>query len=154
MPSGLGTQPFGISPYGIGTPITAPVPGGEILRHVVTGEACGGRRIERGDYVFDEYGRPSGMPNAHQLVLLAVSTAKGSSAMIELGHNIRSIERITSNIVYQVSTTVRAAVAHIVERGLIEVVDVVVEQVRPGTVRARLRWRDLSSGVASETEIQ
>ena len=73
--------------------------------------------------------------------------------MRSLGHEIRSIDRITSNFVRRVDSTLRMAVQHIVNRGLIEVVSVDVEVVRPGVALARLRWRDLSSGVEDETLI-
>lgn len=153
--SGWGSQPFGSSPYGIGTPAVADALGGSTLRDASTGEQLGSRKIDpaTGDYVLDENGRILGMSSITQLVLLAVSTTKGSAAMRQLGQELRKIDRITSNLPRRVDNTLRAAVQHIVNRGLIEVVGTEVEVVRPGVVLARMRWRDLSSGKTNEAII-
>ena len=147
---------YGVQPYGIGTPAPVTAATGIALKDPVEGQQQGSRKINpaTGDYVLDTTSmRIQGMSDTKQLVLLAVNTTKGSSAMRSLGHEIRSIDRITSNFVRRVDSTLRMAVQHIVNRGLIEVVSVDVEVVRPGVALARLRWRDLSSGVEDETLI-
>jgi hypothetical protein len=151
--SGFGSQPNGSSPYGIGTPAVSSGTGGKLLRDTSTGRRMGSRRIDpfTKDYVLDENGRILGMNNTQQLVLMAVSTDKGSSAMRSLGQELRRIERITSNFARRVDTTLRACVQHIVDLGLIEVLGTRVEIVRPGVSKARLLWRDLESGVENET---
>lgn len=153
--SGFGSQPFGSSPYGIGTPAVASELGGSLLRDETTGQSWGSRKIDpvTKDYVLDDNGRILGMSDGHQLVLLAVSTTKGSSAMRQLGQDIKSIDRITNNFVRRVDTTLRAAVQHLVDKELIEVLDVTVDVVRPGVTLARLRWRDLASGEVELTEV-
>lgn len=153
--SGFGSQPFGSSPYGIGTPAAATESGGSILRDETTGQAWGSRKIDpvTKDYVLDDNGRILGMSDVHQLVLLAVSTTKGSSAMRQLGQEIKGIDRITTNFVRRVDTTLRAAVQHLVDKELIEVLGVTVDVVRPGVTLARLRWRDLASGEVELTEV-
>lgn len=153
--SGFGSQPFGSSPYGLGTPSTAPSVGGVVLRDAFTGESTGSRKIDpfTGDYSVDAHGRILGMSDTQQLVLMAVRTDKGSSAMRSLGHSLRSIERITTNFTRRVDAELRAAVQHIVNRGLIAVLETSVELVRPGVALARLRWRDLAAGVEQETLI-
>jgi hypothetical protein len=153
--SGFGSQPFGTGPYGLGTPATATSIGGSILRDTTTGESLGSRQIDplTKDYVLDDNGRLLGMSDVKQLVLIAVSTTKGSSAMRELGHELRSIDRITANFAARVRNTLLAAVQHIVDRRLIEVLDVVVELVRPGVAKVRLRWRDVSTQNEETTEV-
>lgn len=151
--AGFGSQPFGSSPYGIGTPAVATELGGKLFQDAASGEQTGSRKIDplTRDYEINDYGRIAGMSNVKQLVLLAVSTKRGSSAMRELGQELQSIERITSNFARRVDTTLRRSVQHLVDRGLITVIDTTVEIVRPGVARARLRWRDISTGEALDT---
>lgn len=153
--SGFGSQPFGASPYGIGTPATAPAQGGKILRDTSNGFSTGSRKIDplTKDYVLDDYGRLVGMGDLHQLVFLAVSTTKGSSAMRSLGQDLRRIERISSNFQRRVDTTLRAALQSLVNARRIEVISTSVEIIRPGVVRTRLRWRDLETGRENEIPI-
>lgn len=151
--AGFGSQPFGSSPYGIGTPSTAPAVGGALLRDTFTGETHGGRYIDpyTKDYVLDENGRTLGMSNTKQLVLLAVSTTKGRSAMRTLGNELLGIDRITSNFLARARNALTFAVQHIVDEGLIEVRGVTAEVIRPGVAFATLQWRDLSTGLDEET---
>lgn len=153
--SGFGSQYFGSAPYGLGTPEAAPDLGGKALTHPDTGEQTGSRQIDPAtkDYVLDDYGRIAGMSNVHQLVLLAVSTKKGSAAMRQLGHELMSIQRISANFARRADSELRRAVQHLVNRGLVEVVGTSVDIVRPGVARARLMWRDLTSfdGAIQET---
>lgn len=152
--SGFGSQPFGSSSYGIGTPAVYSGTGGDVLRDAKTGARLGSRKIDptTKDYVLDSNGRILGMNDVQQLVLLATSTTKGTSAMRSLGQEIRKIDRITSNFTQRVRNTLTAAVQHIVDRGLIEVLGVSVQILRPGTVYVALRWRDLTQGSSSEEQ--
>lgn len=108
----------------------------------------GSRRIDpvTKNYVLDSTGRIAGMKNVHQLVLMAVSTTKGTAAMRALGHEFRKIDRISANLLRRIDDTIRGAVNHLVTRGLIEVVSTSAEVSQPGRAFARLRWRDLTSG--------
>lgn len=144
---GIGSQPAGSSPYGIGTPA---VYGGNLGKPLQDENDVmhGSRFIDpvAKDYVVDVNGRVAGMPNVHQLVLLAVSTTRGTAAMRSLGHELRKIDRITSNFARRVDTSLRSAVAPLVARGLIEVVSTSVEILQPGRAFGKLKWRDLTSG--------
>lgn len=151
--SGFGSQPFGSSPYGIGTPAVAEASGGKILRNASTGKSTGSLLIENGNYVFDDNGRLLGMDDVKQLVYLAVRTTKGSSAMRELGQTLRKIDRITSNIERRVDATLREAVKHLVDKQLVEVTSVTVEHVREGVVIARMAWRNLLTGDADTESV-
>lgn len=153
--SGWGSQPFGTSPYGLGTPAVASDLGGSILRDETTGEARGSRKIDpsTGDYVLDDTGRIAGMSDIHQLVILAVSTTKGSAAVRRLGQELKLIDRITPSTPRRIDATLRAAVQHLVNPGLIEVVDTDVSVVRSGVVLARLHWRDLTTGKVHDTPV-
>lgn len=120
-----------------------------MFRDPATGLSTGSRLIDQTtrDYVYDEYGRTVGMPDVQQLVFLAVSTRKGSASMRELGHELAKIDRITANTARRVDVTMRAAVSHLVARGLIEVQGTTVEVVRAGRIQMSLLWRDLSGQI-------
>lgn len=150
--SGFGTAPFGTAPYGLGTPATAPIPGGTILDDG-TGVQTGSRYIDgtTGAYAFDEFGRVKGMSDARQMVLLALSTVKGSSAMRLLGHNLRDILDITPDFERQVTGTITAAMAHVVSLGFAEIVSIEVKRLHDWTTDhnergalIRMKWRDLT----------
>lgn len=147
--SGFGAQPAGSSPYGIGTPAVADGTGGTILLDPTTNRSTGSRKIDQTtrDYVVDEYGRFVGMPDVQQLVLMAVTTRKGSAAMRDLGHELDRIDRISTNVARRVDLTLRACVQHLVTRGLIEVVGTTVEVVQPGRIQMALLWRDLTGQI-------
>ena len=148
---------FGAQPYGVGTATVAQDLGGSTLKDAAgTGIQQGSRKIDpkTKDYVIDPAtGRIQGMSNAQQLVYLAVNTTLGASALRSLGQEIMLIDRITSNFERRVDTTLRRAVQHIVDRGLIEVVDTQVTILRPGVAVALLLWRDLSSGDDDSTPV-
>ena len=155
MSDGFGNQPFGSSPYGIGTPAVYPGLGGAILRDAKTGASLGSRRIDprTRDYVVDSNGRILGMSKTQQLVYLAVSTTKGSAAMRSLGHELAKIDRISGNFFRRLSTTLHAAVQDLVNSGLIVVLGVRAQLVRPGVVYVALKWRDVSAKTEHSTSV-
>jgi hypothetical protein len=93
------------------------------------------------------------MSDTQQLIYLAVSTTKGTSAMNALGQELMLIDRITSNFARRVDTTLRAAVQHLVDRGLIEVTGSQIDLVRPGVAKILLKWRDVASGKDDATNV-
>ncbi len=148
---GLGTSPLGVAPYGYGTPTEAPVPGGRILDNGY-GVQSGSRKIneETRQYEFDTFGRVVGGGDTRQMVLLAVSTALGSSAQRNLGHDLASIEDIGEDFDRRIDGAYRAALTSLVARGLIEIISITIDRIEtPGTNQEkgafiRLRWRDLT----------
>lgn len=145
--TGIGGSALGTSSYGLGTPDVAPGGGGKIFRDPATGLTVGSRRIdpETKDYSIDDYGRILGMNNTQQLVLLAVSTSKGSSAMRSLGQELRKIDRITSNFKTRVESTLRSCLQFLVDRGVVEFVGIEVELLGQGVARVHMSWRDLTT---------
>ena len=73
--------------------------------------------------------------------------------MAVLGNTLRSIDRITSNIEQRVSAILQASLKDIVDGGLIEVVTVTVNVVRPGVVIAQLRWRSTATGLEDSASV-
>lgn len=152
--SGIGDSPFGLGPYGLGTPAVAPAQGGALLVDQA-GEGQGSRYIDgrTRDFVADQYGRLVGMGNTKQLVQLAVSTEYGSAATIDLGHKLREIQRISDNFTKAVDNVLRTALRKLTDGGLIAILSIDVQRLRSqGGAFARVRWRDLQTGV-EDTEI-
>jgi len=152
---GFGTLSFGEGPYGLGTPATAPVPGGAPLTDVASGEITGSRRIHTSsrDYVFDSYGRIEGMDDVRQLVQLAFLTDRGTSALPTLGHDLRKIDRITDSTRKRIQTAVEVAIEPLVQRGLVELVSVEIRRAHPSGVTLKVRWRDVGAGIEQETTL-
>lgn len=153
--SGFGSTACGSSPYGLATPVTAPQFEGSILRDEFSGETRGSRRIDSytKDYVLDANGRILGMNDTQQLVLLAVSTTKGSAAMRDLGQALSRIERITSNTESLIRSELHSALQSLIDAGRIEFQGIDVDFVRPGVVHVHVLWRDVSTGVLQATAV-
>lgn len=152
---GFGLAPCGVAPYGFGTPATAPEPGGKLFRDTNTGESRTGRYINARtkDYEYDSYGRATGMSTAQQIVQIALMTDKGSSAVADLGHELASLEDITSDFDRRIDTTIRAALQDAVNRKLIRLDSVTSERMGTNGAFIRVRWTDLSTGVQQSTVI-
>lgn len=151
---GFGSQPFGSSSYGLGTPALAPKPGGSLLRDPQTGETRDALLIDakKRDYVLDANGRALGMPRTRQMVQIALATAKNSSAMKGLGLDLGELEVITPALERQIDSALRDAVQHLVDQRLIVVLGTslflagVDDGLPAGAVHTRFNFRDVESG--------
>lgn len=152
--SGFGSQAGGSTPYGIGTPATAPAPGGAVLHNPAANASTGSRRIDpkTRDYVIAN-GRILGMNDTQQLVLMAVLTVRGSSAMPALGHRLGDIETMGDDFDRAVRAAYEEALADLVARRLIEVVGIEIRRLHPGSAHIRIRWRDIESFEEHKLEI-
>lgn len=151
--AGIGSQPFGSSPYGVGTPDVAADLGGTVLAESGTGSQKGSRYIDprTGDYALNtSTGRIAGMDDVKQLVLLRMKTTKGSAAYQRLGHELKKIDRITNNVQTRIAATIEEAVEDLVTGGLIETVALDIQVIRPGVIFARFAWRNLLTGLEDE----
>jgi hypothetical protein len=150
MPA-LGSTPFGLSPFGLGTPIAAADEGGVPLAQSVHAASEGAKHIDpkTRQYAFLENGRMRGMPSVPQMVQLVAQTVVGSSAVRGLGNDL-DIQDAGEDLEAVVKERWRAAYADLVRRGLIELLAVDVERYRTkgGSVlaRTRIRFRDLTTG--------
>lgn len=153
--SGFGSQGFGSSPYGIGVPSVGNPPGGAVLRDPLTGTSSGSRRIDpvTRDYVLDDNGRTLGMSDVQQLVLMALQTVRNSSAMNGLGQSLGDIVVIGDNIERQIASIFENALAHLVARGLVQIISTTVTRLHPGAIKATVRWRDLTTSTEHTSEI-
>lgn len=150
---GAGLFGAGLGPYGYGTPAVAPIPGGAVFRDSATGDQLGARRIDpkTGAYVYDAYGRVEGMSAGAQAVYLACKVESGTSSVSTLGHELRSIDRITTNMARRVEQKIRAALAAAERTGLIRIVAIDVEPMNERGAFARVRWLDLETREERET---
>jgi hypothetical protein len=154
--SGAGIQAAGTTSAGFGTPSTATVPEGAFLRDTKTGRSLGARQIDPNtrDYVLDTNGRILGVNYVRHVVQMSVHTERGSSAVQEMGHRLRTIQRITPNIEQQILTTLTEAVQSLINQGLIEVIGFThfvagdgVNGLNRGAVYGRFQWRDLTTNL-------
>lgn len=157
--SGAGTQPAGTTAAGYGEPATAAVIEGAFLRDTKTGRSLGARKIDphTKDYVLDTNGRILGVGYVKHVVQMSLHTEEGSSVVQEMGHRLRSIERITPNIERQILAILTKAVQPLITQGLIEVVGFShfiagddKNGLRRGSVHGRFLWRDLTTGEEQE----
>lgn len=151
--SGAGTQPAGISPFGLGEPDTALfTPGGAVNVNTSTGLQEGARFIDpyTKQYVYDATtGRAIGMPATRQRVQLAAMTALRSSAQLSLGHNLAAIQTMGDDYEMQVTSTLTAALQPLVDDGSIVLngIDVLRADARSGS-RNVIRFTDLTTNTA------
>ncbi len=147
---GLGGSVFGVSPFGYTEVAHAHAPTGLVLVDD-DGRQTGSRKINAlRTYEFDTHGRARGMGNTRQLVLLAVTTVKGSCVLPYLGHDLTTIKDIGPDFDRRVDNALRGALASLVAEKRVEILLVRVEHLAtPGTTQERgalilLRWRDLT----------
>jgi hypothetical protein len=153
--AGVGSQGIGGSPYGVGTPAVQTDLGGKLLKRDAMSTQTGSRYIDpvTGDYIVSDTGRIEGMDDVKQLVVLRVKTTRGSAGYQSLGQELLKIDRITSNIQRRVESTLTAALQDLIDAEMIVIIDISVEVARPGTVRARLRWRNLLTNLDDEESL-
>ena len=149
--AGVGLQPAGLSPGGVGTPSTAQANAGVPLRDAINSGSLAGRLIDpyTRQYVFDANGRSLGMSETRQLVHLAVTMSRGKSAVKDLGNEMSSIDKITETFVQRVQSVYQNALADLVARRLISIVAIeVTPNVNGSPTRAfvLLKWTDLTTG--------
>lgn len=157
--SGAGTQPAGMSSAGYGEPSTATGISGAFLRDTKTGKSLGARKIDplTRDYVLDANGRILGVGYVQHVVQMSLHTEEGSAVVQEMGHRLRTIERITPNVERQILAILTKAVQPLINQGLIEVLGFShfvagtgVNGLPRGRVHGRFSWRDLTTGQEHE----
>lgn len=153
--SGAGIQGAGLSVAGFGTSPVATGLGGRFLADRINKSVSHSTRLIdpiKRDYVMDEYGRLLGANHVRHAVQMSVHTERGSSAVQEMGHRLRSLQRITPNFERQVLAVLTEAVQPLIDRGLIEVVGFTAYRqgdgqngLARGAVYGRFLWRDLTT---------
>ena len=155
MSDGFGSQGFGSTPYGIGTPTPATAPSGGLLRDPTTGRTMDARRIDPSirDYALDtSAGRILGMSATKHNVIIAVHTELNSSAMRGLGQELRKLDRVTSNFQRRLEATITSCLKHLIDRQLVRVLGITTfragakDGLQPGQTYGRLSFVDLTTG--------
>lgn len=153
--AGFGKQPAGTSSAGYGSPLAGESLPGVILRNARTGQSDSSRLIDSRtrDYALDGgNGRLAGMSDVQQLVQITVTTEKNSSAVRGLGHELKSLDRITTNFERRVLAVLTSALQHLIDQRLVEIVGFAFSKGGPdsgqpsGRALGRLRWRDMTTG--------
>lgn len=123
---GIGLCPAGTCPAGLGVVVSAPAPR---TRAGVTWDTVSPRLdpVTRA-IALDASGTPVLADGVEQRVQIRLSTDKGSSVIRQLGNDLRKIDRITDNFQKRVDTTVRAALADMVNSGEIVLESVTAER--------------------------
>lgn len=157
MPVGAGLAPAGVSPAGYGTPSTTTGPATNVLPDYVTGDTQTGRAIDpvNKTYTLTTDGRIQGVGTVQQLVQVALSTMFNSSAVVGLGLNVASVQEKGSDFQRQVATMVASALADLVRRKLVQIIDVRVDDLpaKPDGAWAVVLWRDLTTGQEQRTNL-
>lgn len=135
---------MGTGPYGFGTPEPGDENTGKPTLDPTTNRSTGIRLIQNGDYVRAN-GRPLGMTRAQQMVLLAVSTDKGTSAVRSVGHELKTIERVTDNFIKRCTQTVESALAPAVALGIVQIRTITVEKTPNRPAYIRVQWFDVEA---------
>ena len=147
-------SPFGLSPYGYGSPALANPNIGLIFKK--SDNSVGSNRFidpSTRDYVIDpDTGRLVGQDAVQQLVYLALVTVKGSSAVTGLGQSFTSIQVKTENIDVIIKNEVNLALNKLITQKLITLNDVFIEFVN-GAALIRVVWTDTSQNKQITTTI-
>lgn len=150
MATGLST-PYGIGPYGLGTPPTAPTPGGLVNRDA-SGVQQGSVAISldnasKGQYVFDAYGRRLGSGNVRHMATLALSTVRGSSCVPDLGERFSEIRKIEDSFEKEQAARITEALSSMVERKIITIDAITVDPGQGHPASTRVRLTDLTQNI-------
>lgn len=159
MPIGAGFAPAGSSAAGYGVPDAAPIPGIAPLPDTKTGLSQTGRFIDpvTKDYAFGPDGRLYGMATVPQLVQLAITTTRGSSAVPDLGEEFTKIQEKGPAFPRQLASSVGNCLSDLVKRKLVQVVSVVATEPsargNPDAGIATLKWLDMTTGREMDTTV-
>jgi hypothetical protein len=129
--TGFGNSPLGVGAYGFGTPATAPTPGGKVNRDA-TGKQLGSLAISveqstRGQYIFDEFGRRTGVPDAHHLAILALTEVKGKCILKTLGNEFFQERKVYENFKESQTQLINDALSDLVTRKVLTIDAITVE---------------------------
>lgn len=134
-------SPLGSTPFGLGTPVAAPVPPAD--------PPSFSRYINPGTRSFEidtSTGHFKSMPALRQRALIILMTVHGSSSVLrELG--VRRVDKVSPDSLARLRTNVRDALAQLttVER-VMRIDGLVVDEVSPGRVMVLLSYTDLTTG--------
>lgn len=151
--TGFGYHEAGRAPGGLGSPTT---PGREALQPFpyADGTLADCRAIDpkTGDYAMDG-GRIAGMSAIQQRVILTFKTEFQTSAVGELGQTFKSVDRITDDVRRRIEQVVVSASERLVASGVFELLGVDIVRFKAEGLQITIRWRDLTTGIDSETTL-
>lgn len=155
--SGVGGGPAGAMSAGLGTITTSAAPGLAVLPDVVTSLPQSGRFIDptTKDYRLASDGRYLGTATTNQMVLLALTTAFGSSVDPTLGQSFGDVKEKGPNFISQMTAKVNSALADLVKRKfiIINAVKCFEWASNPDLTILQVYWTDVATGTAQTNSI-
>ena len=150
---GFGYHGAGLSPAGMGSPV---IPGASSFQAFPYSDGtlgdCRALDPKKGDYVMLD-GRIAGMSAIQQRVILTFKTDLESSVVNQLGQNFRSVDRITDDVTRRIEQIVLRASERLVASGVFELLGVDIVRYKSEGLQVNIRWRDLTTGIDSETTL-
>lgn len=152
-PLGFGFFPFGASPFGYGQPGKAGVSNSPIYQKS-DGKEGTARFIDpySRDYVLTDNGRFLGADEVEQAVYLALTTAKGSSVLSDLGQSFTNLQIAGENLQRRVEDEVNVALNDLIQAEMIELI-AVSAQYQNNRLTVKVEWRDVASDSPKETTV-
>lgn len=147
---GAGLGPAGFFAFGFSTNDAAATPAGAVFPDPATSASLTGRYIDasRGTYTFTADGRTQGSSTVWQMMVLALKTVRGTSAVKSMGIDLSRARVQGPSFQTQVVDAVRAACANMIRQKLVVIlgVDFNTTVDNPDAASPTVRWRDLTTG--------
>lgn len=151
MAQGLGSAPFGSSPFGYGAVTAINSTATKLyLDNQGTRRNVESINTVTGDTVRGERGIHKGMDSVAQQVYLAIRTLRGSSVVNDLGINFR-VKVISDTITQKVTDAVTEAMSDLVSRQLVSVESVAVNKIKLTAIEVIVTWKNLTNGETETT---
>lgn len=143
---GLGACPLGSTPIGFGIYTSLNSTAGKLYQDndgiIRNAEKI---NIETGQVEYDqETGIPKGMDSVQQMVYLALRTVQGSSIIPTFGLKF-NLKTINSSTKQKIQQAVEGALANLVSRRLIEIVEITVDRIKLNAIFYQLKWKNLTN---------
>ncbi len=139
---------FGVGPYGYGTPVPD-----EPLQDAALGSSrrIGTGRQDRGQYVVSG-SNPAFDSDAHQLVILALTTVRGSTAIPDLGREAEPPD-FGGNFLERKRSQIQDALAHLVADKVVQIDRIEIAELSHGRSFTRIHLTDLTRNQPLRVEL-
>ena len=149
----MGACPMGSAPFGVGSPaVSSSTPARPLVQFDGTPGDCARIDTRSGDWVLDHAGNKVGWDSVSQQVYLALRTELGSAAVQTTGV-VWPRGTITGDLAARNRNAATAALKRLIDRQLIELIDVITARLGTSGARLEVRWRRLSTGQIESTFI-
>lgn len=154
---GLGWAPMGTSLVGLGSVDVATISTPQVLIKPdgTQGDAPALTLNDDGllDYVVSDSGQKIGADSIGTMVLLALRTTRGSSALLDFGLDLSALRARNANATQAADTAVRSALSDLISKRLIAIVSISFQPVDSSSGVIRLVWIDLTTQTKQTTSL-